>query len=120
MNATLGRSIHQTLHGYSGGHRLLASSTELPPVAKETMAALSDLSGTRPQEGFESYVTGYPLPSTSFFVFARTWIAPEMPRPGCVWTHSLLVPQGILDVNFDTSLLLLLHQRPASDAGFSS
>ena len=43
--------------------------------------------------GFESYLTAYPLPRSSLVAFARTWTAPEMPRPGCVWTHTLLIEQ---------------------------
>lgn len=37
------------------------------------------------------YLTGYPLPESGFYALARTWPAPEMPRPGCVWTHTLLI-----------------------------
>ena len=30
------------------------------------------------------------------YALARTWYAPEMPRPGCVWTHTLLIPNSCL------------------------
>jgi hypothetical protein len=55
------------------------------------MLVLSDMSGPSMQPGFDEYLTAYPLPGTDLFVFARTWYAPEMQRPGCVWTHSLLI-----------------------------
>jgi hypothetical protein len=55
------------------------------------MLVLSDMSGPAMQPGFDEYLTGYPLPGSELFVFAKTWYAPEMQRPGCVWTHSLLL-----------------------------
>ncbi len=84
-------SIHQAIHGYRDGHRLLSSSTPLPPDASRTMLVLSDMSGPSMQPGFDEYLTAYPLPGTELFVLAKTWYAPEMQRPGCVWTHSLLI-----------------------------
>ncbi|WP_246357129.1 GAP1-N1 domain-containing protein [Pyxidicoccus fallax] len=88
------KSIHQAVHGYRDGHRLLSSSTPLGSDAARAMLILSDMSGPSMQPGFGEYLTGYPLPGTDFFVFAKTWYAPEMQRPGCVWTHSLLVPRA--------------------------
>jgi hypothetical protein len=83
--------VEQTLHGYMEGHRLLASSAELPKPALRTMLVLSDMSGSNVAPGFESYVTGYPVDETDFYAFARTWYAHEMNRPGCAWTHTLLI-----------------------------
>jgi hypothetical protein len=37
--------VHQTLHGYSDGHRQLASSVTLKPRDIKTMLVLSDISG---------------------------------------------------------------------------
>lgn len=84
-------SIHQTIHGYREGHRLLSSSLSLGADAARAMLVLSDMSGPAMQPGFDEYITGYPLPGSAFFVFAKTWYAPEMQRPGCVWTHSFLL-----------------------------
>ena len=84
-------SIHQAIHGYLDGHRLLSSSLSLNAEAARAMLVLSDMSGPSMQPGFDEYITGYPLPDSEFFVFAKTWYAPEMQRPGCVWTHSLLL-----------------------------
>lgn len=84
-------SIHQAIHGYREGHRLLSSSLSLSADSARTMLVLSDMSGPSMQPGFDEYLTGYPLPGSERFVFAKTWYAPEMQRPGCVWTHSLLL-----------------------------
>jgi hypothetical protein len=52
---------------------------------------MSDLSGGSVFPGFDEYLTGYPVPALNLYVFAKTWYAAEMPRPGCVWTHSLIL-----------------------------
>lgn len=83
--------VEQALHGYSDGHRLLASSIRPKRESERAMLILSDLSGDIPTGGLGSYLTGYPLPSDQLYAFANTWLAPEMPRPGCVWTHTLLI-----------------------------
>ena len=45
-------------------------------------------------KGFDQYVTGYPLDSINAYALAMTWYAPEMPRPGCVWTRPPFRPQS--------------------------
>ena len=104
--------IHQSLHGYDNGHRLLASSVELPRQAQKTLAILSDLSGPSGVPGFESYLTGYPLSGTDFFALACTWQATKQRRPGCVWTHTLLMGPEIMDSLADLSVLCHLFRRP--------
>jgi len=104
-------SIHQAVHGYCDGHRLLSSSSTMNSDATRAMLILSDMSGPSMQPGFEEYLTGYPLPGSEFFVLAKTWYAPEMQRPGCVWTHSLLIPQGEVS-NIRTAGLLGMFRRP--------
>jgi hypothetical protein len=47
-------------------------------------------------DGFEDYLTAYPLSEIEAYAFARTWYAAEMDRPGCVWTHTLLI--DVLDI----------------------
>lgn len=86
-------TAHQTLHGYSRGHRLLAASLQLPPEAESLLLTMSDFTGTRVIPGFESYLTGYPLVGTPLYAIAQTWYANEMPRPGSVWTHTLLLSE---------------------------
>lgn len=84
-------NLHQALHGYSDGHRQLALSTPLKARDQRTLLALSDTSGPGARMDREGYLTGYPLLESGFYALARTWPAPEMPRPGCVWTHTLLI-----------------------------
>ena len=80
------------------------------------MARLSDLSGSFSRAFPPSYLTGYPAPSELYYALARTWIAEEMPRPGCVWTHTLLIPFADLAAICDLSLLLDLFERPTLEA----
>ena len=108
--------VHQTLHGYSNGHRLLEASVKLSVEAQRTMLAMSDLSGTSQISGFETYITSYPLTGTPYYAFARTWLAPELPRPGCVWTHSLLLDFQLLRELNDMRSLLSLLRRPTADS----
>jgi hypothetical protein len=75
------------------------------------MLVLSDMSGPSMQPGFDEYLTAYPLPGTDLFVLARTWYAPEMQRPGCVWTHSLLIPRAHV-ARIPTTGLLRAFRRP--------
>lgn len=107
-------TIHQAIHGYRDGHRLLSSSVPLGADASRAMLVLSDMSGPSMHPGFEEYLTGFPLPNTDLFVFAKTWYAPEMQRPGCVWTHSLLLSRENISQTTGPRLLELLH-RPEID-----
>lgn len=112
-------NIHQAIHGYRDGHRLLSSSTPLPPDASRTMLILSDMSGPSMQPGFDEYLTAYPLPGTELFVLAKTWYAPEMQRPGCVWTHSLLILRSHV-ARVPCASLLGAFRRPQLDGVESS
>lgn len=89
--------IHQAIHGYAEGHTLLASSIRLGKRDSRTMLVLSDLAGSGGIVGDNGYLTGYPLPESGYYVLAKTWLAPEMRRPGCVWTHSLIIPAAFID-----------------------
>lgn len=107
--------IHQVLHGYRHGHKLLACSIELSEDQERSMLTLSDYSGSGTEIGFSSYITGYPLPiseKTNYYVLAKTWYAEEMKRPGCVWTHSLLIELSDLLEIKNAEVLLNLFQRP--------
>lgn len=83
--------INQALHGYADGHQLLACSLDLTKDQHALLLVMSDLSGPAFRSGFESYLTGYPLQGAGYYCYARTWFAPELPRPGCVWTHTLII-----------------------------
>lgn len=111
--------IHQAIHGYRDGHRLLSSSRGLGADAARIMLVLSDMSGPSMHPGFDEYLTGYPLPGTNLYVFAKTWYAPEMKRPGCVWTHSLLIPKEQLS-EVSANRLVETFRRPQVDGGEKS
>lgn len=107
--------VQQVLHGYDRGHRLLAASTTLPRVASSQLSVLSDLSGSAGGDSFEPYLTGYPVMGTDLFALARTWHAPEMRRPGCVWTHTLLLDPTVLEAA-DLTALLARFRYPSEAA----
>ncbi len=106
--------VHQCLHGYVDGHRLVETSVPLPDDAQSALLVLTDLPEGVPPSGFAPFLTGYPLPGTSHYALARTWHAQEMRRPGCVWTHTLLIAFADLARVQDLTGLLSLHTRPAS------
>ena len=79
------------------------------------MAVLSDLSGHGLVRGFDEYLTGYPLAELGAYALAKTWYAPEMPRPGCVWTHTLLIPFAKLGSAQSLQRFVRLFVRPRVD-----
>ena len=110
-------SVHQTLHGYADGHRLLASSTSLNSRDANVMLVLSDVSGPGARVREAGYLTGYPLPDMSMFAIGRTWAAPEMSRPGCVWTHTLLLDFADVAIVDTPGSLLQAFRRPRVGTG---
>lgn len=109
--------VDQTLHGYSEGHRLIDGSFKLPQPDARTMLVLSDASGSGSRIPSKGYLTGYPLLESGKYVLARTWAAPEMSRPGCVWTHSLLIDFADLARLSSVEGLLECFRRPAGGGG---
>lgn len=103
--------IHQALHGYSQGHNRLASSYPLSALDDDKMKMLSDWSE---YSGYKdnSYITTYPLSDGKHYVVAKSWYANDMERPGCVWTHSLILDLTNLDEKFDFRCLISLFNRP--------
>lgn len=104
--------IDQTVHGYERGHRLLVASRVFDDVADQLLGSMSDLLTTALLEDGSSYLAGYPLKSQNAYVLARTWAASEMPRPGSVWTHSLIIDYQALATLEDPCRLLGLLRRP--------
>ncbi len=106
--------IQQLLHGYQDGHGRLAGSIQnLTPGDSARISQMSDWSGYRdPLEKDHSYITAYPLKDSSYYIVAKSWYASEMERPGCVWTHSLLIDTLSIDSQFDFRVLAKLFQRP--------
>lgn len=104
--------VHQFLHGYSDGHRLIEGSIRLPGELARLMLKMSDLSGSNVVSGFERYITGYPLEPINAYALGMTWYAPEMPRPGCVWTHTIVLPAQTLATVASLVSLTKLFRRP--------
>lgn len=105
--------VDQCLFGYDDGHRLLVSSLPLG-VETSLLTELSDLAPGTVFSRSEGYWTGLPVPSLGRYVLMRTWPATEMPRPGCVWTHALLIEPVLLESISDLSILQTLVIRPES------
>lgn len=93
---------------------------ELSYDQQSLLLIMSDLSGPAFRDGYETYLTGYPLPNSGFYCIGRTWFAPELPRPGCVWTHTFLIRNEDLPriSNFDQ--LNFLFTRPGPTHDFSN
>ena len=104
--------IQHMLHGYSEGHRLLGGSIKLTDEFSRLVLRMSDLSGSNVVSGFEEYLTGYPLEGMNMFALAKTWYASEMPRPGSVWTHTLLISSDALAEIPNLQMLSSLFERP--------
>ncbi len=112
--------IHQALHGYDEGHRLLSCSTKLHSKDEKIMLILSDSSGSGSINVSSGYLTGYPLQESGYYALARTWPAPEMTRPGCVWTHTLLIEFADLATFQSLQSLMPLFHRPSVNEAFES
>jgi hypothetical protein len=117
MAEALQMPVHQLLHGYQDGHRLLAASTRLPDDVTMEVQRLSDASGSPLTQAFSTYITGYPLPTMAAFAIARTWAARNAPRPGCVWTHTLLFSFSDLAQIPPDAILANLFKEPQIGKG---
>ena len=113
------RIIHQALFGYSDGHRLIESSVRFSSRELYDLSAVSDLATGVQLRSDETYLTGTPLQDSRYFALIRTWPAPEMPRPGCVWSHVLLLTPEVLASHGDLGGLseLFLHPRSGNAPG---
>ena len=105
-------TIDQALHGYENGHRLLAISRRLNSRNQHAALQLSDRTVPSTYLPPSGYLTGYPFTDDGVYVFSRTWAAPEMDRPGCVWTHSLLIAFTDLAQINDVGQLINLFRQP--------
>lgn len=106
-------TIHQMLHGYEDGHNYIRGSIYLSsPKDMDTIASLSDWSEYVNTRDDSSYLSAYPLKESGYYVIARTWYAEEMKRPGCVWTHSILIPMGAMNAISDYKAFETFFKRP--------
>lgn len=108
----MGFIVHQALHGYSEGHRQFECSAQLTPNDARLVMVMSDASGSGVTSEGISYLTGYPLLESGLYALACTWPALEMPRPGCVWTHTLFIEFADLAVLDSPSQLATLFKYP--------
>lgn len=104
----------QIIHGYRDGHELLASSIKISREAQRIFLSMTDLSGYGFEDGFDGYLTGYPVMSLGKYALGRTWYATEIERPGCVWTHTLLIDFSDIPILDAPQCLLQYFQRPTS------
>ena len=113
--------LQQALYGYQDGHRLLASSVQLAPADRRFLARQTDSGEVGVVPGWDELLAGFVLPSGTF-AWAMTWPAPEIPRPGCVWTHVLILDADIIIGAADRDRLLAFFRRPSepSFAEYSS
>ena len=109
--------IHQAIHGYDRGHRLLASSAKVPSGDADILARLSDLSGAMiPGLKVEPYLTFFP--SGQYYAVSRTWLDESAPRTGCVFTHTLLLSREDWGGMRCPRLVEPFFKKPDRNAGF--
>ena len=104
------------LHGYKLGHNYIQGSIVLPSTHDmDKIATLSDWSEYVGINNERDYITAYPLDESPYYVVAMTWYADGMRRPGCVWTHSLLIHKDDLIKITDFCNLLYLFEVPLTE-----
>jgi hypothetical protein len=112
LNSHEPAQVDQALFGYSDGHRQIATSVRLPSKDQYQLAAATDLAAGVQLNPDDSYLTGLQLGESRRFALIRTWPAPEMPRPGCVWSHVLLIESRALSSHGDLTDFLGMFRRP--------
>lgn len=103
--------IDQLLFGYRDGHELLAGSIEVNPRQQAELLPHVD---ARFEDKSDHYLVGLPVKALDAFMLSRIWPAPESPRPGAVWAHSLLIDLGSLGA-IDPLILADYFRRPSSE-----
>lgn len=84
--------VDQLLHGYSNGHRLLAASRQ--PDEETATALLSHSDSPAAPQG--RLLASLPLPAIRSWALTSIWPALDAPRPGSVWSHTLLLDEEAL------------------------
>lgn len=108
--------LHQMLHGYKFGHNYIQGSIILPSTHDmDKIATLSDWSEYVGVDNMRDYITAYPLDESPYYVVAKTWYADAKRRPGCVWTHSLLIHKDDLAKITDFYNLSYLFEVPVTE-----
>lgn len=104
--------VGQLVFGYDDGHRLLAGSVSLPPPDVSLLLGATD---APPHSDNEGLLTGLRLPGLDAYALCVTWSAPEISRPGAVWSHVLVLEDGLLTSLEEPLALLSLAQRPTPE-----
>jgi hypothetical protein len=102
-------AVDQALYGYEDGHRLIASSV---PIGAEPGRILRSLTDMAFDGEADSYLTCLPLVELGRYALIRSWPAPEVTRPGAVWSHVLLVDFVDLGALDHLGVLASLFKRP--------
>jgi hypothetical protein len=87
---------------------------------KSTLLLHSDLVPGLSPGRIDGYWTGIPLPVAKVYALMRTWPAPEIPRPGCVWTHVVVIALADMARFPDLAVLESLFARPSISAGYGA
>lgn len=107
--------IEQMLFGYNNGHALINTSLKKQLIRQRDVDLLSDVSGIGK---FNNYITCYPICEDGYYVFAKTWYADEMQRPGCAWTHVILIMFEDMERSKGQININALFHRPDIKKGF--
>ena len=107
------------LFGYDRGHGLLVSSRGASKSLASKILPETDWD-PRVSPKVNDYISARPVQGEKAYVLMKTWRAPEMPRPGCVWTHVLAIADA--DLSRISDLRILAHQmkRPTNQESFES
>ncbi|WP_312940721.1 hypothetical protein [Oscillibacter sp.] len=112
--------IQQAIWGYASGHHLLSSSVSLSIQSIRVLEQLTDLSGSEIIKSFDGYLTGCYLPKDNCYAISKTWYAPEMPRQGCVWTHTLLIKDIFMPKLSDMNIEELFQKPDINNAAWKA
>ncbi|CAI1532527.1 Uncharacterised protein [Serratia quinivorans] len=107
--------IEQCLFGYSDGHRLLSSSIILGDRISNELLRKSDTPFGNITSSNKFHYSGFPIISEKLYALVKTWPAPEMNRPGCVWSQVLLIKFSDFDKIDNLSVLDFLFKRPSNN-----
>lgn len=107
--------VDQLLHGYSNGHRLLAASRQ--PDEGTATALLSHSDSPAAPKG--RLLASLPLPAICSWALTSIWPALDAPRPGSVWSHTLLLDEEALEGLRGAGGLLKAFARPSGPDDYS-
>lgn len=112
-----GVRFQQMLFGYDRGHGLLASSRGASKSLASKILPDTDWD-PRVAPKVDCYISARPVQGEKTYVIMKTWRAPEMSRPGCVWTHVLAIADADLSRIPDLRILAHKMKRPIKQDSF--